>query len=93
MITLAQPLNTASQRKDSICVPELNRLIQWGFPGDSDGKEHACSVGDPGLIPGFGRFPWVGKGHPNPVQYACPENSMDKGACWAAVHGVAKSRS
>ena len=26
-----------------------------GFPGDSDGKESACNVGDPGLIPGLGR--------------------------------------
>ena len=25
----------------------------WGFPGDSDGKESACNVGDPGSIPGW----------------------------------------
>ena len=73
-------------------LPELNGLIQWGFPGDSDGKEPVCNVGDPGLIPGLGRFSGVGKGHPNPVQYACPDNSMDKGACRAAVHGGTKSR-
>ena len=29
----------------------------WGFPGGSDGKESACSEGDPGLIPGLGRSP------------------------------------
>ena len=29
----------------------------FGFPGDSDGKEFACNVRDPGLIPGSGRFP------------------------------------
>ena len=28
-----------------------------GIPVDSDGKEPACNVGDPGLIPGSGRFP------------------------------------
>ena len=28
-----------------------------GFPGGSDGKESACKVGDPGLIPGLGRSP------------------------------------
>ena len=28
----------------------------------------------------------------NPLQYSCPENSMDGGAWWATVHGVAKSR-
>ena len=27
-----------------------------------------------------------------PLQYSCLENPMDGGACWAAVHGVAKSR-
>ena len=35
-----------------------------GFPGGSDGKESACSVGDLGLICGLGRFP--GGGHGNP---------------------------
>ena len=30
----------------------------WGAPGCSDGKESACSAGDPGSIPGWRRFPW-----------------------------------
>ena len=34
-----------------------------GFPGDSDGKESACNVGDPGLIPGSGRFPGERNGY------------------------------
>ena len=42
------------------------------FPGGSDGKESACSVGDLGSIPGLGRFP--GGGHGNPLQYSCLEN-------------------
>ena len=29
-----------------------------GFLSGSDGKESACSIGDPGSIPGLGRFPW-----------------------------------
>ena len=29
-----------------------------GFPGGLDGKESVCNAGDPGLIPGSGRFPW-----------------------------------
>ena len=41
------------------------------------------------LIPGSGRFPGVGNG--NPLQYSCLENSMDRGAWRAAVHGVPKS--
>ena len=61
-----------------------------GFPGGSDGKASACSVGDPGLICGLGRSP--GEGNGNPLQYSCLENSMDGGAWWATVHGVAKSR-
>ena len=61
-----------------------------GFPGSSVGKESAYSVGDPGLIPGLGRSP--GEGNGNPLRYPCLENLMDRGAWWAAVHGVAKSR-
>ena len=33
----------------------------------------------------------LGEGNGNPLQYSCLENSMDKGAWWATVHGVAKS--
>jgi len=65
-------------------------LFLYGFPGGSDDKESACSAGDPGLIPGSGRFSGEGKG--NPLQYSCLENSMDKGAWWATVYGVAKSQ-
>ena len=41
----------------------------WGFPGGSDGKELACSAGDPGSISGSGRLPGEGKGYP--LQYSC----------------------
>jgi len=44
------------------------------FPGGSDGKESAYNVGDPGSIPGSGRYP--GEGNGNPLQYSCLENSM-----------------
>ena len=53
-------------------------------------KEPACNVGDLGLIPELGRS--LGEGNVNPLQYSCLENPMDKGAWWARVHGVAKSR-
>ena len=43
-----------------------------------------------GLIPGSGRSP--GEVHGNPLQYSCLENPVDRGAWWATVHGVAKSR-
>ena len=60
------------------------------FPGVSDGKASAQNEGDPGLIPGLGRSP--GEGNGTLLQYSCLENSMDGGAWWATVHGVAKSR-
>ena len=65
-------------------------LKPQGFHGGSDNKESACNVGDPGLIPGLGRSP--GERNGNPLQYSCWENSMDRGAWWATVHGEAKSR-
>ena len=45
-------------------------------------------MGDLGSIPGLGRSP--GEGNGNPLQYSCLENSMDRGAWQATVHGVAK---
>ena len=99
-----------------------------GFPGSSAGKESAFNAGDPGLIPGSGRY--AGERIGNPFQYswaslvaqlvknlpamqetrvraldwedALEEGMtthssilawripMDRGACQAAVHGVAK---
>ena len=49
----------------------------------SAGKESTCNEGDLGLIPGLGRSPGEGKGHP--LQYSGLENSMD-----CIVHGVTK---
>ena len=60
------------------------------IPGGSDSKESASNSGDLGLIPGLGRSP--GGGHGNPLQDSCLENSMDRGAWRAIVHGVAKSQ-
>ena len=37
-------------------------------------------------------LPLYGEGDGTPLQYSCLENPMDGGAWWAAVHGVAKSR-
>ena len=47
-----------------------------GLPGDSDGKESACNVGDLGLIPGLGRSPGEENGYP--LQFSCRENSVDR---------------
>ena len=60
------------------------------FPGGSEGKESACNAGDPGSFPGLGRSP--GEGNGNQLQYSCLENSMDRGAWQAIIHGGTKSR-
>ena len=60
-----------------------------GFPGGSEVKASACNAGDLGSNPGSGRSPGEGSG--NPFQYSCLQNSMDREAWWASVHGVAKS--
>ena len=49
-----------------------------GFPGSSDSKVSARSVGDPCSIPRSGRSPGEGNGYP--LQYSCLENSMNGGA-------------
>ena len=51
---------------------------------------NAGDIRDADSITGSGRSP--GGGHNNPLQYSCLENSMDRGAWWAAVHRVAKSQ-
>ena len=61
-----------------------------GFPGGPEVKASACSAGDPGSIPEWGKSP--GEGNGSPLQYSCLENPMEEGAWWATVHGVAKSR-
>ena len=60
------------------------------FPDGSDSKESACNEGDLASIPGSGRS--FGEGNVNPLQGSCLENSMDRGAWWAIVHGVTKSQ-
>ena len=93
----------SSADKESICNPgdpgsiprsgrshgEVSNPVFWGFLGGSDGKESACNAGDLGLISGLGRSPGEGTGYP--LQYSCLENSMEREAWWATVHGVTKN--
>ena len=69
----------------------LYRLI-LPFPGGSDGsdsKEYVNNAGEPVLIPGLGRSPGEGNGYP--LQYFCSENSIDRKAGRARVHGATKN--
>ena len=58
------------------------RVLNWGFPRGSDGKESACNAEDSGSVPGLGRSSGEGNGYP--LQYSCLENSMDRGA-WLSM--------
>ena len=63
-----------------------------GFPGSTVVKNPSANAGDARdtvSIPGSGGSPGIEKG--NPLQYPSLENSMDRGAWWATVHGVSKS--
>ena len=73
-----------------IFIIPTHRISPLAFPGGSEVKASAYSVGDLGSIPGSGRSP--GERNGNPLQYFCLENPMDGGAWWATVHGVTKSR-
>ena len=51
---------------------------------------NAGDIRDEVLMPGLGRSP--GGGHGHPLQYSCLENPKDRGEWWAIVQWVAKSR-
>ena len=59
------------------------------FPGSSDSKESDCNAGDVGSVPRSGRSSGEGNGYP--LQYSCLENSIDREAWRAIVHGIAKN--
>ena len=69
-------------RNKNLIIKLSNKV---SFPGGSVVKNPPANVGDLGLIPGSGRSPGEGKGHP--LQYSCLENSMAGEAGWATVHG------
>ena len=69
----------------------LFSVFKNGFPGSTRVRNPPANAGharDMDSIPGLGRF--SGGGNGNPFQYSCLENSMDRGAWWAVVHGVTK---
>ena len=76
-----------------LCFAEKKKKLYsatLGFSGGSMVKNPPANAEDMGLIPGLGRSPGVGNG--NPLQYSCLTNPMGRGALWATVHRVAKSR-
>ena len=79
------PVNPTSQ---CTLLTTVHTAFQ-GFPGGSVVKNLPASAGDVGSVPGLGRSP--GEGNDNPLQYSRLENSMDRGAWQATIHGVEKS--
>ena len=66
----------------------LSEFFLLGFPGGSVVKNLPVNAEDAGLIPGLEKS--SGEGNGNPLQYSYLGNSMDRGTCWAGVHGVTK---
>ena len=67
------PSHPLSPARPSALLPKF--LVTSPFSsGGSDGKESAGKAGDVDLIPGSGRSPEGGHGHP--LQYSCLENPM-----------------
>ena len=97
-----QPLQLCSTPTPRTTSPAHSRgLIRVGrfcrikenFPGGSVVKNLPANVkdtGDVSAVPGLGRSPGVGNG--TPFRCSCLGNSMYRGACWATIHGVGKSR-
>ena len=67
-------------------------MVLFHFPSGTVEKNLPANAGDADVsaVPRLGRYPWVGNG--NLFQYSCLENSVDSGAWWAIVYGVAKSQ-
>ena len=67
---------------------DLDAIMKKMLPRWFRGKEYACNAGDAGSIPGSGRYPGEGNGHP--FQHSHLGNPMDRGAWWTTIHGVVK---
>ena len=65
-------------------------MLKASFPAHADSKESACKAGDPVSLPGLESSP--GEVFPRIIQYSCLENSADRGAWWAIIHGGAKGQ-
>ena len=77
-------LDSVLKSRDITLLTEVQTVRS--FPDGSDAKKSACNVGNPGSISGSGTTPGEGSG--NPLWYYYLENSMNRGAWWAAVQRV-----
>ena len=77
------PMQKKKQKKKQKKIAKGGTVVKYLLANAGD-------AGDVGLIPWLGRSPGGGNG--NTLQYSCLDNLMNRGAWWAAVHEVAKSR-
>ena len=73
-------------------MEDVIKIFRRGFLSGAVVKNppaNSRNARDMGLIPGLGRSSGIGNG--NPLQYSCLENSLDREAWWATVHGVTKN--
>ena len=90
-------LHVLQQTEQCLGMGQCGKLSQYklilGFPGGSAVKNssaNARAAGGAGPVPGPGRS--TGRGNGNPLQYSCLKNPIDRGAWWATVYGVLKTR-
>ena len=86
----ANSAQARSYTKDSARAWQGAACGYRGAPRGSDGEESACRCRTPEFDPQVGKVPW--RRAWLPTQYSCLENPKDRGAWWATVHGVTKSR-
>ena len=72
-----------------IYLTDYKQKSREGLPWWLSSKESVCSAEEAGHT---GSIPGSGRGNGNPLQYSCLRNPIDRGAWWAIVHGVPKSR-
>ena len=89
LLLVGQAIHIYIERQTDIHSSFQGTMVCFSFPGGLNSKEYACNAKAPSSIPGLGRSPGERNGYP--LQYSCLENSMDRGAWWATVHGVTKS--
>ena len=96
-LTLSDPMGYCSPPGYSVHGILQARKLEWvaipfskGSSLPREGKELACNAGDLGSILGSRRSPEEGNSYP--LQYSCLENSLDREAWRATIHGVAKNR-
>ena len=85
---------TTGMNLEDMMLSEISQTQKYkyymilGVPGGPVVKNLPANPGNEGSIPGSRRSP--GSRNGNPLQYSCMENSKDRGAWLATVHGVTK---